>query len=217
MKSLLVRNGITAAGAVLGWLAVSLQLVLIIQNRVAGLAETIVRFFSFFTILTNILVAAAFTMLWLYRRKLQLPAILAAGRQTALLVYILVVGIIYNAVLRFLWAPAGLQQIVDEILHLIVPLLYFIYWLLFVNKQSLQWRDAFSWLTYPFVYLVFILIRGHFASPAYYPYPFVDVSKLGYEQVFVNSLGILLLFLLLSFIFIAAGRFRKTGNSSPTS
>ncbi|MBC7867593.1 MAG: hypothetical protein H7X88_08665, partial [Gloeobacteraceae cyanobacterium ES-bin-316] len=37
------------AGALLGWIAILVQLVLIIQNRVASIPETIVRFFSFFT------------------------------------------------------------------------------------------------------------------------------------------------------------------------
>lgn len=210
MKSLLVRNSILALGAVVGWLAVLLQLVLIIQNRVTGLTETFIRYFSFFTILTNILVAACFSLLWLNRKNFNPPSVLSAPRQTAVAVYILVVGIIYNAILRFLWSPTGLQQIVDEVLHLVVPLLYFTYWLLFVNKQSLRWKHAFTWLIYPFVYLVFILIRGRLATPAYYPYPFVDVSKLGYEKVFVNSLGLLLLFLLLSFIFVALGRLRTS-------
>ncbi len=146
MKSLLLRNSILAVGAVLGWLAVLLQFVLIIQNRVSGVAETIVRFFSFFTILTNILVAACLSLLWLNRKKTNPPAILSAPRQTALAVYILVVGIVYNGILRFLWSPTGLQQVVDEILHLVVPLLYFMYWVLFVNKQSLRWQHAFSWL-----------------------------------------------------------------------
>ncbi len=216
MKSHLFRNSLLAVGALLGWLAVLIQLVLIIQNRVAGVGETIIRFFSFFTILTNILVAFCFSLLWLSRKNSNPPAVLSAPAQTAVAVYILVVGIIYNAILRFLWSPTGMQQAVDEVLHLVVPLLYFMYWVLFVNKQSLRWKHAFIWLIYPFVYLIFILVRGQFATPAYYPYPFVDVSNLGYEKVMVNSLGMLVLFLVLSIIFIAAGRFQPSKKPEPT-
>ncbi len=207
MKSVKLKNTITAGGALMAWLAVLLQLVLMLQNRVTVVPETIVRFFSFFTILTNILVAVCFSSLWLKRKNSNLTTFFTPATQTAIAVYIMVVGIIYNAILRFLWAPAGLQRIVDEGLHLLVPLLFFVYWLVFVNKSNLIWQNAFRWLAYPFVYLVFILIRGGMAATAYYPYPFVDVSKLGYEKVFINSLGILFLFLLLSFIFIALGRF----------
>jgi hypothetical protein len=50
-----------AVGAFISWLAEILQLYLIIVNRTASIPETIIRFFSFFTILTNILVAVCFT------------------------------------------------------------------------------------------------------------------------------------------------------------
>ncbi|MDQ3016814.1 MAG: hypothetical protein M3R25_08895, partial [Bacteroidota bacterium] len=48
--------------AVLGWLTLAFQLYLIIENRIASLPETIIRYFSFYTILTNILVAIGFTI-----------------------------------------------------------------------------------------------------------------------------------------------------------
>ncbi|MBC7866034.1 MAG: Pr6Pr family membrane protein [Gloeobacteraceae cyanobacterium ES-bin-316] len=197
------------AGALLGWIAILVQLVLIIQNRVASIPETIVRFFSFFTILTNIIVAVFFTVLYAKRNEKKLPSFLSANNQTAVAVYILVVGIVYNVVLRFLWAPVGYQRIVDELLHLVIPLLYFFYWLRFVPKNNLQWKYLLRWLVYPITYLVFILIRGAMANPAFYPYPFVDVYKLGYPKVMTNCVFVMLLFLLISIVFIAAGRYSK--------
>ncbi|MEO7961116.1 MAG: hypothetical protein ABIR19_06205, partial [Ginsengibacter sp.] len=49
--------------SLLGWFALLSQLYLILQNRVAPVFETVIRYFSFFTILTNILVAVCATML----------------------------------------------------------------------------------------------------------------------------------------------------------
>lgn len=43
--------------SILGWFALGSQLYLIIQNRIVSVPETVVRYFSFFTILTNLLVA----------------------------------------------------------------------------------------------------------------------------------------------------------------
>ncbi len=210
MNSVGLKNALLAIGSVIGWFAILLQLVLIIQNRVAPVTETVVRFFSFFTILTNIIVATCCTALWLRRHKDRPSAFFNPNRLTAITVYILVVGIVYNLILRFLWTPTGLQRIVDEILHLVIPLLFFIYWLLFVDKSRLVWKDAFAWLIYPFLYLVFILIRGRLAAASFYPYPFVDVSKLGLHKVLLNSLGMLGLFLFLSFLFIGAGRLQQS-------
>jgi len=46
-----------------------------------------------------------------------------AGVITAITVYITIVGLVYNVILRFLWKPEGLQFIVDELLHTVIPLL----------------------------------------------------------------------------------------------
>lgn len=112
-----------AIGAIITWSAVVVQLYLFIVNRATPISEVIIRFFSYFTILSNILVALCFTILLLKQesgcgRFFSEPKIL-----TAITTYIGVVGIVYNIVLRSLWAPEGLQMVVDESLHLVIPVL----------------------------------------------------------------------------------------------
>ena len=51
-------------------------------------------------------------------------------------------------------------------------------------------------MIYPLAWLAFTLVRG--ALIGWYPYPFVDVTTLGYGAVAVNSVLITLLFLALS-------------------
>jgi hypothetical protein len=51
-------------GAILSMAAVLLQFYLILEYRTVSVLSTIIRFFSFFTILTNILVALCFIFLW---------------------------------------------------------------------------------------------------------------------------------------------------------
>jgi hypothetical protein len=43
------------------WITIITQFVVMIENSVASLTETTIRFFTFFTILSNILVAVVFT------------------------------------------------------------------------------------------------------------------------------------------------------------
>jgi hypothetical protein len=200
------KNAFVAVGALLGWMTIITQLVLMIQNRVTDIPEVIIRFFSFFTILTNIIVAICFTVIWRNRHTNQRSFWSSTAHQTAITVYILVVGIIYNLILRSLWSPTGLQKIVDELLHLLIPILFLIYWIVFVSKHGLQWRYALNWLLYPLIYLVFILIRGALSKSDFYPYPFVDVYNNGYQKVMISCGFILLLFVLLSLLFIAVGR-----------
>jgi hypothetical protein len=131
-------------GALIGWIALIGQFYLIIENRVVSVPETIIRFFSFFTILTNIIVAVCYSIQLITPASASGRFWSAAKTQAAVAVYILVVGIVYNAVLRFLWAPAGAQRLVDELLHTVIPVWYLLYWVFSAPKNGLRWRYALA-------------------------------------------------------------------------
>ncbi len=196
---------LVAVIAILGWFALAAQLYLIIQNRTVSVPETIIRYFSFFTILTNLIVAICVTILWIkpstkWGNFFAIPSVL-----TAITVYITVVGIVYNVILRFLWQPQGLQMLVDELLHTIIPLLFILLWIIFVPKSGLRYKNALSWQIYPVIYIIYTAIHGEITG--YYPYPFIDVGKLGYSKVIVNAGGLMVAFLGLSLFLIAIGKF----------
>lgn len=92
----------------------------------------------------------------------------------------------------------------DELLHSVIPLLVILFWKAFEVKSAVRFKQILLWLICPLVYLVFILVRGHFAH--FYPYPFVDVDELGLSKVLVNSIGLVLVFVVLSFLFIGIGK-----------
>ncbi|MEO6962531.1 MAG: Pr6Pr family membrane protein [Puia sp.] len=194
-------------GAFLGWSSLIFQFYLILANRQASVPETIIRYFTFFTILTNLLAALCFTFLLLGQHSRAGKFFSSASTLTAITTYIILVGIVYNVVLRFLWNPQGLQKLVDELLHTVNPLLFLLFWILFVPKTGLQWRSVFVWLIYPVLYIVLILLRG--AGSDFYPYPFVDVTRLGYTKVFFNTSLLILFFLLISLLFVGMGKWRK--------
>ncbi|HEU0228665.1 MAG TPA: hypothetical protein VFQ86_13075, partial [Arachidicoccus soli] len=52
------------AGALIGWLALILQFTLTMLHRSLPVSTSIIKYFSYFTILTNLLVAICFTVLW---------------------------------------------------------------------------------------------------------------------------------------------------------
>ncbi|MBC9912733.1 Pr6Pr family membrane protein [Chitinophaga varians] len=188
--------------SLLGWFALTAQYYLMIQNGTLPTGELTIRFFSYFTILTNLLVALCNTVLWLNPGSRFFSR---AGIQTALTVYILVVGIIYNAVLRWLWQPQGLQWLVDELLHSVIPVLSLLYWGLYTARRRLEWKQCWPWLLYPLFYFAYILVRGTFSG--FYPYPFVEVDRIGITQALINALGIAAIFLLLSLLFISISRY----------
>lgn len=200
MKEKKGRKLLLIALCLLGWFALAVQFYLIIQNRVASIPETIIRYFSFFTILTNIIVAVCVSMLLFGLKRNTANFFTRPKNITAFAIYITAVGAVYNTILRFLWKPAGFQQFVDELLHTFIPVLFIALWLFFIPKVKMAWISILPWLLYPFFYLIYILIRGHFSS--FYPYPFIDVNQLGYYKILINSTGMLLAFLAISLLFV---------------
>ncbi len=210
MQSKTTSNKLFAA--VIGFTALFAVVVQLYSNIVfnkAGLTipEHLFRFFTFFTILTNLLIGIC-------------CACIAAGIHTffttskvlnASVVYIAIVGIIYNVVLRGQFVLTGIDIFLNELLHVVVPVLYIIYWVLFVPKNKLQWKGALSWVWYPLIYLGIILIRGSVSN--YYPYPFVDVKTIGYSKALLNSFFVTLAFLFISFLFIGIAKLLSKKNN----
>jgi hypothetical protein len=198
-----MKRSLSVLFAIIGWFAVIAQFVLMMQNLTTSVGEGIIRFFSFFTILTNTLLAAYFTS------KIFKPGFSDTfphkpGHLTAITVYIFIVGLVYQLILRFTWDPQGMQRLVDEILHSVTPVLAVIYWFLYEKKEKLKYQMVLPWMIYPLVYLLYILARGGFAH--FYPYPFVNVDELGYSVVLKNSFLLTLVFAFVSLIFIWIGK-----------
>jgi len=130
------------------------------------------------------------------------------GTMTAAAVYIFVVGLVYSLFLRHVWNPTGLNKVADAALHDVVPVLYVLYWLIFVPKKNLSWVQPFYWLIYPLAYFAYALVRGEITGK--YPYWFADPTHLGYPRTFMNSALLLIGFLVLGEIAVTIGRLYKS-------
>jgi hypothetical protein len=177
--------------AILGWLGIILQLIVSARaatnaghSPLGGILEAL----CYFTVLTNLLVAIVATARVTGRRGF----FVSHGVLAATAVYIFVVGLIYSLLLRSLWAPTGLHQLADALLHDIVPLLYVIWWLCCAPKGGLRWGETIRWLGYPLAYFAFSVLLGAFTGR--YLYPFADISALGLATVLRNGVFLLLLF-----------------------
>lgn len=187
----------------IAWFAVIAQYVLMVENRHFSISEVSIRFLSFFTILTNIVVAIYFTCL-LFIKNLETKLIGKAGTVTAIVIYITMVGAVYQLALRHVWQPEGLQRIVDELLHSVIPILVIIFWAAYERTKTIKYSEMLKWSIFPLIYLVYILIRGNVSS--FYPYSFVDVTVIGLKKVLINSTVLLAIFFIISSIFILIGK-----------
>ncbi|KPW82779.1 Integral membrane protein [Pseudomonas syringae pv. cerasicola] len=187
----------TLVAACLGWSGLVIQLYLIFIGRYADHASLLgglVRFLSFFTVLTNTLAAVALSCALTARqsaghRFFRHPVVCGG-----IAVSIALVGIAYNILLRHLWHPQGWQWVADELLHDIMPLAFVLYWWLYVPKGALRLSHVPLWAIYPIIYFAYVLLRGHMLGD--YLYPFIDVGTIGFPKAFINALGVLLGFLL---------------------
>jgi hypothetical protein len=201
--------------AFLAWFNLMLQFSVTLPQPLAlgrTFLPSIAFYFSFFSILTNLLIAASLTLTMLAPASRPGSFFSNPIVQTATAVYITVVGIVYSPFLQTRWDPEGLQKIADLLLHDAVPLLCIVFWTTCVPKHILRWQHAAWWLTYSFAYLLWALRRG--SSTGIYPYPFLDLRALGSGRVFINVLILMCVFLILGLVLIAFGRWRARRTTS---
>ena len=194
----------------LAWSSVLLQCYLSLQlatHNGRSVASGIGIFFSYFTVITNLLICLSLTVSLMGPRSTlgnwcSRPDVVA-GIGTS----IAFVGISYHFLLRNTWNPQGAQLLADVLLHYVVPALYVLYWWFGTSKAALRWIHPLFWSIYPAVYLVYALIRGSIVGS--YPYPFIDVARVGYERTTFNSLGLLSVFISLGLLLVALDRMRR--------
>jgi hypothetical protein len=199
----------------IAWFALGLQLSLSLKTTGStgfSSIKTVINFFSYFTILSNILVATSLTF-----SLFGSPSSFFSRTtvQSAIAVYIFIVGLVYNLVLRNIWSPTGWQLVADNLLHVAVPVLYILYWVIFTPKQALHWKNMLSWLIFPGLYLTYSLLRGSIVD--WYPYPFIHAGDLGYGKVAMNSLFVLIAIVIVGLGVIAINRQGKKDLPDKTS
>jgi hypothetical protein len=175
-------------------LGMSLQFVLMLQLPYHhSIAATTVNFFSYFTILTNLLIALClFASLALADNGLS-RLLSGPSARTAVTAYGAVVALIYAVYLRNIGHDHGLERLADQVLHYVTPALFAIDWLLFVPKGQIRWTIIGTSLIVPALYATWTMIHG--AVSGWYPYPFFNPGRIGHSETFANFARFALIFL----------------------
>jgi hypothetical protein len=135
---------------------------------------------GYFTITTNLLVAIVFTGVALRIAAFKSPSLLGGT-----LLSILLVGIVYALLLRGLRELTAGSELANILLHQATPLMTAAFWLVFVGKGVLRWRDPLLWALYPLGYFLYALARG--AIDGHYPYPFINVAEIGLPRTLEDA------------------------------
>jgi hypothetical protein len=191
--------------ALIGWGALIFQFWLMTVGQGGWtLVERVVNYFSFFTILTNVLVALALTgpLLTIDRRLARWSA--SEGVRASVAMYIAVVGLIYHFILAPNWHPTGGTLIANILLHYVMPVAFVVDWLVFTPKGRLRWIDPLKWLAYPALYGVWTV--GHGLATHWWPYDFINVDRLGWAGFAVSGAATAIFFLFVGLIIVTLDR-----------
>jgi len=213
-----MKRPFAALIAILALVGLAMQFAFAIVNPAIQdltVSERIVRYFSFFTVVSNGIIAIITTVIAVapasrFSRRVQSGSVL-----TAATVYISIVALVFSLFLRSVVNAQGWHLVSDHIVHDAVPPLFILFWLMYAAKNDIQWLDPVKWLIVPVVYIAYSLIHGAFDN--WYPYWFADVTKLGYPTALKNSGFVLIAFLVFGFVFAAIAKvLSRTANSVST-
>lgn len=169
-----------------------------------GLGGTVINYFSYFTLDTNVLVALAMGWSALAPESGPGKFFSKPGVRAALTLYILLVGLVYHFMLREIWTPYGWAKVSNFMLHYVTPVLMLSNWLLISRKDGLRLLHVPAWMAFPAVYAVLVMLRG--AMTGIYPYGFLNAAQIGWGASLTHIVELFLAMGLAGCIMVAAAR-----------
>lgn len=149
--------------------------------RLGSALGRVANLYTYFTIQSNLLVGIAAALVALGRTR---DAAWFRALFVAALLAISITALVWHVVLAGPpGALSGAATLGDTLVHTISPALFAVGWLLF-GPRVFSVRAVLLSLVYPLAWLAFTLVRGAIAD--YYPYPFMDVTDIGYARTVVN-------------------------------
>jgi hypothetical protein len=193
----------------------------ILGNIAGGIDTPLERFLdwiTYFTILSNILVAVVVTLLavrpGLFIRQDGVGVLWRTLRLDGLLM-ITITGIVYNLLLAT-GGKSGWDLVSNTMLHMVTPLVTLIVWIIAGPRGLVTARVIGLSLLLPLLWAAFALIRGGIVGA--YPYPFLDVSSNGLASVLTFILAIVIVAVCLAFVLMGIdAALRATMRISTTS
>ncbi len=168
-----------------------------------------VRLFSYFTIQSNLLVLIA--TIALARDRGRDGRIWRVIRLDALL-GIVITGIVYSTILAGQVELHGAAYLADLGFHYIAPWAALLGWLLFGPRPRIDGRTLAWAAIWPGLWIGYTLAYG--AVTDWYPYPFTDVTDLGYPHVLINLSAVVVIAVLLATVLRVLDRRLPDGSAA---
>lgn len=148
---------------------------------------------AYFTFLSALLVCVTSAMLAVRPER---HSVIFHGIRLAGIVQAIITGLVFNVLLRSPEALTGVRLFNDTALHVIMPVLVPLVWLVFGPHGRLNWRSVGFSVVIPLLWLAVTLLRGPWLD--WYPYDILDVPGLGYSGVMVYVVAILVVYVFIA-------------------
>ncbi|MCX8602042.1 MULTISPECIES: Pr6Pr family membrane protein [unclassified Gilliamella] len=162
-------------------------------------------YFSFFTVLSNILLAVSCIFLSLNPQcdRYGFKVIRLNG-----LIGVVITAIVYNLVLRKIHIPPNsIARFANESLHVIAPALAVLTWLIWGPFRRINFKVVMGSALSLLAYGVYIFVRGYYTNR--YPYPFINVTRIGYPKALLAAGIVFLMFVALALLFWGIDALRR--------
>jgi hypothetical protein len=187
-----------------------------IGDRVANDAFDPWEYFSYFTIETSLMNIVVLIVGGMLALRLARDTPLFTTVRMATLSYAIVTGLVYNLLLRGI-PREGFQGLSwpNEIVHVWVPIVLVLDWLLTPGRPALPWRSLWVVPIYPVAWAVYTFIRAALSGGVIYPYPFLDPATGGWGSVIAYVIGLTAFLVGLGALAVLWSRMRVRKNSGP--
>ncbi|SNS25633.1 Pr6Pr family membrane protein [Rhodococcoides kyotonense] len=171
----------------------------ILVDGVAVPTFSVVNYFSYFTVLSNVLTVVVLLVGGIVDPQ-QLGWQLIRGAVT---LYMVITGIIYAVLLSNI--DVGVADAwTNNVVHRIMPVVMLIDWVVSPSRRRIGDARALTWLIFPLVYGIYSLVRGPIVD--WYPYPFLDPRTQGYVALVIGLIVLTVAFVLMALAVNAVGR-----------
>ena len=179
-----------------------------VTDRIANNVFRPQEYFTFFTVDTSILVGLVLLIGASLSFNGKAESRLFTMTRLGLVTSYVIVGVVYNLLLRGLppaAADAGYvwPETPNNVLHVWAPLLLVVEWLVFELRHRISLKQALWVWAYPFAWLTFTLVRG--SIDGWWPYFFIDPNdKGGVSGMIGYILGIMAFLYVVALVLVPA-------------
>ena len=188
-----------------------------ITDKVLNNAFVPTEYFSYVTIQSSLMNVVALIVGGVFALRFSRDTELLTTVRMSLVAYAVIVGVVYNVLLRDIPVVGFVSSITwpNEVIHVVIPIFLVLEFLLAPGRVPLRYSRLWFAVTYPLAWVAFTLVRGPLTG--WYPYPFLEPDGPGgWPSVMLYVVGIAAFIVVMATVFIAVTRSNRFGRVEST-